>query len=65
MLDIVVIILVATSVSAWIYAYRMRRKVQGALGRKATNKDLTSLNTWMAVDEAEKLDQERKPLNPR
>ena len=53
-----VVILIVTTVSAWITALRMRRRIKKALGRPATDAELTSLNTWMKVDEAER----RKPF---
>jgi hypothetical protein len=36
----------------------MRRKIKRALGRKATEADLASIDTWIKVDEVE----EKKPL---
>jgi len=36
----------------------MRRRARKALGRKILDGELTSINTWMEVEEAEK----RKPL---
>jgi len=50
-----VIIIVATTVSAWIVAFRMRRRMRRALkGRWITDVELTSIATWMDVDHAEK-----------
>jgi len=51
-------ILIVTTISGWITAYRMRRRARKALGRKILDGELTSINTWMEVEEAEK----RKPL---
>ena len=56
-------ILVVTSISAWILSVRMRRKIGKAVGGKASSTNLTSLNTWMKVDEAEKRKKESGPLN--
>jgi hypothetical protein len=53
-----IVVLTVTTVSAWITAYRMRRRIKKALGKRATDAELTSINTWMKVEEAEK----RKPL---
>jgi hypothetical protein len=53
-----IFILTVTTVSAWITAYRMRRRIRRALGREVTAGELTSLNTWIQVEEAER----RKPL---
>lgn len=53
-----IFILTVTTVSAWITAYRMRRRIRRALGREVTGGELTSLNTWIQVEEAER----RKPL---
>ena len=54
-----VIIIVATTVSAWIVAFRMRRRMRRALkGRRITDVELTSIATWMDVDHAEKQEQQ-------
>jgi hypothetical protein len=39
------------TLSAWITSIRARRRVKKALGRKATDMELASLNTWMQVEE--------------
>jgi len=51
--EIAVLIIFATTVSAWITGIQMRRKIRRDLGRKATDADLTSIDTWMKVDEVE------------
>jgi len=60
--DVDLIILIAAllfaAVAGWITAVQMRRKARKALGRKIKESELTSMNTWMGVEEAEK----RKPL---
>jgi len=53
-----------TIVSSWIIGLRMRRKIRKDLGRKATEEDLTSINTWMAVDEVEEKKKESDPFKP-
>lgn len=60
--EIRLIIAVVTIVSAWITGIRMRRRIKRALGRKATKGDLTSIDTWMKVEEKEA--KKGKPLNP-
>jgi len=50
------------SVVGWITGVKMRRKISADLGRKATDNDLTSLDTWMEVSEAEERNQKNKPL---
>jgi hypothetical protein len=57
-LFILAVMLIASTVSAWIAALRMRRRIKRALGREVQGAELTSLSTWMKVDEAE----QRKPL---
>ena len=42
-----------TTISAWITAFRMRRRMKRALGREVSDQQLTSIATWMKVDEAE------------
>lgn len=51
--EIRLIIAVVTIVSAWITGIGMRRRIKRALGRKATKGDLTSIDTWMKVEEKE------------
>jgi len=42
----------------------MRRRIRRALGRKATKSDLTSIDTWMKVEEEEEKKDSDNPLNP-
>lgn len=42
-----------STVSAWITAIKMRHKMRHALGRKVSNREITSISTWMEVKEAE------------
>jgi hypothetical protein len=35
------------------------------LGRKATDLELASLETWMRVEEAEQREEESRPIHPR
>jgi len=58
---IAIAILVFTAVSSGIIGVQMRRKVRRDLGRKATEEDLTSLDTWMKVDEVEEEKQRNDP----
>jgi hypothetical protein len=62
--DIAALTIIATSVSAWIIGIQMRRKIRRDLGRKATDADLTSINTWMKVDEIEQRSKRDKPPSP-
>jgi hypothetical protein len=60
---IVLIIVVGSSViSAWVVGLQMRRKIRKDLGRKATEADLSSIETWMKVDEVEERKEQTKPL---
>ena len=52
-LIIAVVSLVIATVSAWIVGIRMRRRLRRDLGRKATDADLTSIDTWLEADEVE------------
>ena len=47
------VLIIISLVSAWITGVRMRRKIRKDLGRKATDLDLASIDTWMKVDEIE------------
>lgn len=57
--------IIGTTVSGWIVAVRMRRRMKKSLGRKATDLDLVSLNTWMRVDETEQKNKQSQPIHPR
>jgi hypothetical protein len=58
------VVIIISVVSAWITGVRMRRKIRKDLGRKATDADLTSIDTWMKVDEVEEERNKRKnPLD--
>jgi len=48
----------------WIAALRMRLKIKSDLGRKATQADLTSIDTWMKVQEVEQRKALDKPPSP-
>jgi hypothetical protein len=43
-----------TIITDWIVGMRMRWRMKKSLGRKVSELELVSLNTWMQVDEAEK-----------
>lgn len=60
--DLAALLIIYSSVSAWIIGVRMRRKIKRDLGREATDADLTSINTWMKVEEAEERNRKNKPL---
>jgi hypothetical protein len=55
-------IMLVTTVSAWINAVRMQRRIRRALGKRVTDAQLTSLATWMSVDEAEQRNRGGKIL---
>ncbi|MGH6629369.1 MAG: hypothetical protein ACREB3_06530, partial [Burkholderiales bacterium] len=46
-------IILVTTVAAWITALQLRRRMSRALGRNVGDAELTSINTWMKVHEAE------------
>jgi hypothetical protein len=62
--DIYGAVIIASIVSAWITGVKMRRKIRRDLGRKATDSDLTSIDTWMEVDEVEQRNRQNNPLKP-
>ena len=53
------------TVSGWIVSLRARRRMKRSLGRKASDLELASLNTWMRVEETEQRDKESGPIHPR
>jgi len=56
---------IALTVSGWIVTMRVRRRMKKSLGRRATDLELASLNTWMRVEEAEQREKESGPIHPR
>jgi hypothetical protein len=60
--DLAAVVIIYSSLSAWIIGIQMRRKIRRDLGRKATSADLTSINTWMKVEEVEERNKEKNPL---
>jgi hypothetical protein len=42
-----------TMFASWIIGIRMRRRIRRDLGRQAKGADLSSIDTWMKVDEVE------------
>jgi hypothetical protein len=53
------------TVSGWIVSLQARRRMKKSLGRKATDLELASLNTWMRVKETEQREGESGPIHPR
>jgi hypothetical protein len=53
--------LIFTAVTSFIIGVRMRREVTNTLGRKATDEDLSDLDTWIEVKEAEDKAAGNKP----
>ena len=51
---IALIVIGVTTITSWILGVRMRRRIKRTLGIEATNEmELTSLKTWMDVENAE------------
>ena len=42
-----------SAISTWIEGIGLRRRIKRALGEKASDIELTSLNIWMRVEDAE------------
>jgi len=47
-------VVMVETISAWITAAGVRRRIRRVLRRDVTELELTSLNMWMKVDEEEK-----------
>lgn len=62
--EVGVISIIVETVWAWITGIRMRLKIKKDLGRKATDADLTSIDTWIKVDETEQQNKQKGPLKP-
>jgi hypothetical protein len=54
-----------TAVTGWIVAVRTQIRMKKSLGRKPSNLEMVSLNTWMQVEEVEQRAGENKPIHPR
>jgi hypothetical protein len=52
------------TVSGWIVTLRARRRMKKSLGRKASDLELASLKTWIAVEEMEQREEESGPIHP-
>ena len=51
---IALIVIAVTTITSWILGVRMRRRIKRTLGIEAKNEmELTSLKTWMDVENAE------------
>lgn len=49
-----VVLILVTGISSWIGAVRMRRRIKRALGKDVQSEaEMTSLNMWMKVKDAE------------
>jgi len=47
------VVIVFTTISAWIMGVRMRRRARRALGRDVSAGELTSISLWMNVEDEE------------
>jgi hypothetical protein len=41
--------IIFTAISSWILKIKMKRRMQRGLGRKVSDRELTSITTWMQV----------------
>ena len=62
--EVGIISAIVETIWAWIAGIQMRLKIEKDLGRKATGTDLTSIDTWMKVDEAEQQNERNGPIKP-
>ena len=53
-----------TTISGWIVAFQMRRRLRRTLGRKVTDTELVSITTWMKVEDEEERNQQNRPITP-
>lgn len=58
-LAIAIVFIIVTTISAWIMGVRMRRRARRALGRNLSDGELTSISTWMEVEDAEQRENPR------
>ena len=53
-----IVIIIVTGISSWIGAVRMRRRIRRAIGKDVQSEaEMTSLNMWMKVKDAEQRNQ--------
>lgn len=52
--------MIVTTISDWITAARLRRRIRQVFVRDVTELELTSLNLWMKVDEEEEKNRRGK-----
>ena len=51
---VALVVIAVTAITSWILGMRMRRRIKRTLGITPTNEmELTSLKTWMNVEDAE------------
>ncbi len=51
---VALVVIAVTAITSWILGVRMRRRIKRTLGIRPTNEmELTSLKTWMDVENAE------------
>ena len=60
-----ILIVIVTAVSSWLLAVRMRRRIRRALSKEVSELELTSMNTWMDVSDAEERLDANKPIEPK
>jgi hypothetical protein len=56
---------IGSTISAWITGLLMRRRMRRAMGRKVSDRELTSINAWMSDKEVERQFDESKPITPK
>ena len=54
-------VLAFSAISSWLIGRKMRREIKQDLGRRATPEDLSDIDTWMEVREAEDQALAEKP----
>lgn len=57
---ILLIVIIGSSISAWVLKMRLKRKMERGLGRKVDDSELTSISAWMKVpDKAQPYPEEK------
>jgi len=57
---IAVTFLIVTTISSWILGVKLHRRIRREIGHDVDNEvELTSLNTWMKVEDTEERDQRK------
>jgi hypothetical protein len=56
---------IAATISGWIVTNKVQQRMKKTLGRNATDLELASIKTWMAVENEEKLNEAVRSIHSK